>query len=467
MPAHVDSTHSVEKPRPRAVLVAVPPPDAEETQVAGSFAELRRLLDGLGVIVVRELVQRRASRSGASVLGPGKLRQLAALTGGSGEVERGPAKKRRRETEAEDEPEDSHEPAIADLVVVDMELSPAQQRYLERATGVEVMDRTGTILRVFERRARTPQARLEVELARLLYESTRVREVTPFDDREGGGGRGERGHSNVELAKRRIHNRVATLRRELEAMRATGERARTRRQQEDRVALVGYTNAGKSSIMRALTGSDVLVDDLLFATLDTTVRVIPGTHPRVLVSDTVGFLDNLPHDLIASFRSTLDEARDADLLLLVVDASDPRMDTHLRVTREVLEELGASSIRTQLLLNKIDRVDPEQRDALREAFPDALLVSAHDAADIAQVRETIVSALDATMADAQLEVPWGRGELIGEIRASTRVLEETHREDGMVFTVRASPPIIARLERALATSPTRSSSRDGDRRRPA
>ena len=156
MPAHVDSTHSVEKPRPRAVLVAVPPPDAEETQVAGSFAELRRLLDGLGVIVVRELVQRRASRSGASVLGPGKLRQLAALTGGSGEVERGPKKKKRRETEPEDEPED--EPVIADLVVVDMELSPAQQRYLERATGVEVMDRTGTILRVFERRARTPVA---------------------------------------------------------------------------------------------------------------------------------------------------------------------------------------------------------------------------------------------------------------------------------------------------------------------
>jgi GTP-binding protein HflX len=449
MPANVDSTHPVEKPRPRAVLVAVPPPDAEETQVAGSFAELRRLLDGLGVIVVRELVQRRASRSGASVLGPGKLRQLAALTGGPGEVERGPAKKRRRETEQEDEPEEDG-PAIADLVVVDMELSPAQQRYLERATGVEVMDRTGTILRVFERRARTPQARLEVELARLLYQSTRVREVTPFDDREGGGGRGERGHSNVELVKRRIHHRVAALRRELEAMRATGERARTRRQQEDRVALVGYTNAGKSSIMRALTGSDVLVDDLLFATLDTTVRVIPGTHPRVLVSDTVGFLDNLPHDLIASFRSTLDEARDADLLLLVVDASDPRMETHLRVTREVLGELGAASIRTQLLLNKIDRVDPEQRDALREAFPDALLVSAHDPADVAHVRDTIVSALDATMADAQLEVPWGRGELIGEIRARTRVLEEAHREDGMVFTVRASPPIIARLERALA-----------------
>jgi GTP-binding protein HflX len=445
MPEPIHPTHLVDKPRPRAVLVAVPPPDAEEAQVAGSLAELRRLLDGLGVVVVRELVQRRASRSGTSILGPGKLRELAALTGGPGVVERGPAKKRRRETEPEDEAPPL-EPAIADLVVVDAELGPAQQRHLERALGVEVMDRTGTILRVFERRARTPQARLEVELARLLYESTRVREVTPFDDREGGGGRGERGHSNVELAKRRIHHRAAAL---LEIMRATGERARARRQQEDRVALVGYTNAGKSSLMRALTGSDVLVDDLLFATLDTTVRAIPGTHPRVLVSDTVGFLEDLPHDLIASFRSTLDEARDADLLVLVVDASDPRMHTHLRVTREVLDELGASSIPTRLLLNKIDRVVPEAREALREAFPDALLVSAHDPTDVSRVRETIVEALDATMTDARLEVPWTRGELVGEIRSSTHVLDEAHREDGMVFTVRASPPVLARLERAL------------------
>jgi GTP-binding protein HflX len=187
----------------------------------------------------------------------------------------------------------------------------------------------------------------------------------------------------------------------------------------------------------------------LFATLDTTVRVIPGTHPRVLVSDTVGFLDHLPHDLIASFRSTLDEARDADLLLHVVDASDPRLHTHLRVTRDVLAEIGASSIRTLLLLNKIDRVSLEERTALGEAFPDALMISAHDPADVAHLRETIVAALDATMTDAQLEVPWSRGELVGDIRSSTRVLEEKHREDGMVFTVRASAPVLARLERAL------------------
>ncbi len=451
MPANSDSiTHPVAKPRPRAVLVAVPPPEAEDVQITGSLAELRRLLDGLGVVVVHELVQRRTSRAGPSVLGPGKLRELAALTGGPGVVERGPAKKRRREAEVEDEEVAEPTEAIADLVVVDAELTPAQQRHLEKALGVEVMDRTGTILRVFERRARTPQARLEVELARLLYESTRVREVTPFDDREGGGGRGERGHSNVELAKRRIHHRVAVLRRELEAMRATGERARTRRLQEDRVALVGYTNAGKSSLMRALTGSEVLVDDLLFATLDTTVRVIPGTHPRVLVSDTVGFLDNLPHDLIASFRSTLDEARDADLLLIVVDASDPRMHTHLRVTHEVLGEIHASSIPTRILLNKIDRVPPEERQALRKAFPDALLVSAHDPVDVARVRDAIVEVLDRNLTDARFEVPWARGELVGDIRSSTRVLDEKHGEEGMVFTVRASPPVLARLERALA-----------------
>jgi GTP-binding protein HflX len=448
MPAEFPQSESVLAPHPRAVLVAVPPPDAAHEEVAASLAELRRLLDGLGVVVVRELVQRRASRTGAAVLGPGKLRELAGLTGGSGVVSRGPPDARR--SKSEEEVEAPSEPAVADLVVVDAELTPAQQRQLERAVGVEVMDRTGTILRVFERRARTPQARLEVELARLQYETGRVREVAPFDDREGGGGRGERGHSNVELAKRRIQHRVVALRRELEAVRATGDRARTRRRQEDRVALVGYTNAGKSSLMRALTGSEVLVDDQLFATLDTTVRVIPGTRPRVLVSDTVGFLDHLPHELIASFRSTLDEARDADLLLLVVDASDPRMHDHLRVTKSVLAELDAASVPTRLVLNKIDRLDAEARASLRERFPEALLVSAHDPADVERVREAIVSALDAGLAELQLAVPWARGELVGEIRANTRVVAEVHDEHGMVFTVRASPPVLARLERAAA-----------------
>src|SRR5687768_5438611 len=186
-------TTSTSVPRPRAVLVAVPPPDAEDEQVAGSLAELHRLLDGLGVVVVRELIQRRAQKSGPSVLGPGKLRELASLTGGTGVIRRGPRDKRRAETEGAGEADDDTPPPpkedpIATLVVVDAELTPAQQRHLERALGVEVMDRTGTILRVFEQRARTPQARLEVEMARVQYESVRVREVEPFDDREGGGG---------------------------------------------------------------------------------------------------------------------------------------------------------------------------------------------------------------------------------------------------------------------------------------
>jgi len=210
---------------------------------------------------------------------------------------------------------------------------------------------------------------------------------------------------------------------------------------------VGYTNAGKSSLMRALTGSEVLVADKLFATLDTTVRALhPETVPRVLVSDTVGFIKKLPHDLVASFRSTLDEALEASLLLLVVDASDPTFRQQLEVTRQVLAEIGAHEVPSRLVLNKIDRVDPDGRAGLAVEFPDALQLSARDPADVARLHGHLVAWFDRGLVEAELFLPWARAALLGEVHASARVLEERHEGDGVHFRVKGRAAEVARLQ---------------------
>ena len=217
------------------------------------------------------------------------------------------------------------------------------------------------------------------------------------------------------------------------------------------MALVGYTNAGKSSLMRALTGSEVLVEDKLFATLDTTVRALqPETRPRVLVSDTVGFIKQLPHDLVASFRSTLAEALEASLLLFVVDASDPTYEMQLGVSQEVLREIGADTVPSRLVLNKMDRVDAAGRAALRATHPEAIMLSAHDAGDVARLREGIIGFFEASMVEEELVLPYAKQGLLGDVYESARVLSESYDESGRVLRVRGLPGAIARLRRSLA-----------------
>jgi GTP-binding protein HflX len=203
--------------------------------------------------------------------------------------------------------------------------------------------------------------------------------------------------------------------------------------------------------MRALTGSDVLVADKLFATLDTTVRAVhPETKPRILVSDTVGFIKKLPHDLVASFRSTLDEALEASLLLYVADASDPTFRRQLAVTREVLGEIGATSVPSRLLLNKVDRLDAETRSALRREYPEAIALSAKDPGDIASLREVILDFFEASMIEGELLVPYAKQNLVGEIHEVARVLRETYDEKGCLLKVRANPEALARLAGLLS-----------------
>jgi GTP-binding protein HflX len=272
------------------------------------------------------------------------------------------------------------------------------------------------------------------------------------------GGRAERQHgkgsgeSALELDRRKVRDRIAELKEELVAIQKEQDNRRYARRDQLRVALVGYTNAGKSSLMRALTGSEVLVADKLFATLDTTVRALhPETKPRLLVSDTVGFIKKLPHDLVASFRSTLDEALEASLLLYVVDASDPTHESQLEVTHEVLREIGADTVPSRLLLNKADRLDPEAREALLRKHKGAILLSAREPEDVAVLRQTIVDFFEAKMTDEELLVPYAKQGLIGEVYESARVLSEEYDESGTRLRVRALPAAIARLKRAFAT----------------
>lgn len=461
--------------RPLAVLVGVQLPGVSDTEHAADLAELGRLVHTLGYEVTATVSQRREGVAAGTVLGTGKLKELAGLTGGPGIVSSGAQSRRskaRERWEAEDEAPEEASPeeeapeadpeeaptveagearttARPTVVVVDHELSPSQLSNLERATGAQVLDRTGVIVDIFHRHARSREARMQVEIARLNYLAPRMRESTGSRERQQGRGSGD---SAMELDRRRIRDRLAELREGLAAIQQDQDNRRYARRDQLRVALVGYTNAGKSSLMRALTGSEVLVADQLFATLDTTVRALqPETRPRVLVSDTVGFIQKLPHDLVASFRSTLDEALEASLLLYVVDASDPTWEAQLEVTRGVLREIGAQSVPSRLLFNKADRLSPEAREALLQRHPEAIVLSAHSPEDVAALRQTVIEFFERSMVDADLVIPYARQGGISEVYENARVISEAFDETGRRLKVRALPAAIARLTHAFGT----------------
>ena len=308
-------------------------------------------------------------------------------------------------------------------------------------------DRTGVIVDIFHRHAKSREARMQVEIARLNYLAPRLRESGNRSERQAGRGAGD---SAVELDKRKIRDRLAELKEGLAVVLADQENRRYARRDQLRVALVGYTNAGKSSLMRALTGSEVLVADQLFATLDTTVRALqPESRPRILVSDTVGFIQKLPHDLVASFKSTLDEALEASLLLYVVDASDPTFEQQLGVTRTVLADIGAQEVPSLLLLNKADRLDAKAKKALKKKFKDAVILSAHVPEDVTALRQTIIDFFDAQMTQTELTIPYAAQGRVAEVYEQARVVSETFDEGGRHMVVRALPPAIAKLEAAF------------------
>lgn len=437
----------------RAVLVGVQFPGVTDEEHASSLAELTRLAKTLGLSVVGRVSQKRQTLAAAAVVGEGKLKELARFTGGSGVVPSGVPAHRVRTDEAD--PEDADDATgiaePAGIVLVDHDLSPSQARNLERATGAEVLDRTAVILAIFQRHARSREARLQVEIARLAYLAPRLREGGTGKDRQGGGiGSKGAGESQLEIDRRKVRDRIAELRRELQAIEKDAATRRRRRSTQPTVAIVGYTNAGKSSLMRALTGSHLLVADQLFATLDTTVRALqPETKPRILVSDTVGFIKKLPHDLVASFRSTLDEAREAALLLHVVDAADPAFPAQITVTEQVLSEIDAAGASRLLVLNKVDKLDDTRRAELAAVYPAAVMVSAKSAADVARLREHVVEFFEREMIEEELLVPYAQQRVMSEIHTSCRVLTEAYDETGTRLRVRGPREVVARLRAVL------------------
>ncbi|NJA87808.1 GTPase HflX [Rhodocyclus tenuis] len=445
-----------------AIAASVQLPNVSDSEFEASLTELRELAKTLGYTVVETFTQKRAGFDTTGYLGVGKREEIRCFAN----IDSG--------HEAADE--DGEPPAPVptrapstqkiEALFVDHEISPSQARNLEKETGCEVMDRTMVILEIFHRNARSRAAKAQVEIARLGYMAPRLREAAKLAgpqgrQRSGVGGRGA-GESHTELDRRKIRDRIAELQLEIVAMEAERKTQRARRQERQglaSVALVGYTNAGKSTLMRALTGSEVLVANKLFATLDTTVRTLyPESVPRVLVSDTVGFIKNLPHGLVASFKSTLDEALDAGLLLHVIDASDPGFARQLEVTDTVLAEIDADTLPRLRIFNKIDHVgdaaaQAEREAALREQYPGCVVLSARRPDDVARLHQRIVAFFQQDLVEAELFLPWTAQQLRGAIFASCQVLDERAEADGAHFRVRGEAAAIDSLRERLAQLP--------------
>jgi GTP-binding protein HflX len=421
-----------------AIAAAVQLPNVSDIEFEASLSELRELAKTLGFTVVRTFIQKRSGFDTTAYLGVGKRQEIHHYVNHEAD----------REIEA---------------ILVDHEISPSQARNLEKEVGCEVMDRTMVILEIFHRNARSRAAKAQVEIARLGYMAPRLREAAKLAgpqgrQRSGVGGRGA-GESATEMDRRKIRDRIAELQLEIVAMEAERKTQRARRQERQglaSVALVGYTNAGKSTLMRALTGSEVLVANKLFATLDTTVRVLhPESVPRVLVSDTVGFIKNLPHGLVASFKSTLDEALDAALLLHVIDASDPGFERQLAVTDAVLAEIGADELPRLRIFNKIDHVgdaaaEAECRAALQANYPDCIVMSARRPDDVARLHRAIVDFFQRNLVETEFFLPWSAQQLRREIYANCQVLAERADEAGAFFQVRGEPATLDSLRQQLA-----------------
>ncbi len=451
-----------------AVLFSVQTHGVSNEENHSSLLELRRLVKTMGLEVVATLTQRRSKPEAGTLLGAGKLKELAGYTGGTGIVE-GFSRKSEDETcddKDEDYPVGSLYSSVdessgddpmaknsvqADVVIYDGEISTKQLINLEKATGVEVLDRTGVILEIFNRHAKSREALIQVEIAKLSYSAPRLRVSHIRGDRQGGGigskGIGETSH---ELNKRHIRDRISELKSRLEGIRYEQNRRRSRRKENFQVSLVGYTNAGKSSLMRKLTGSDVLVEDKLFATLDTRVKSLyPEAFPPVLVSDTVGFIKKLPHDLVASFQYTLDEALAASLLLFTVDASDPVFRSQLAVTQSVIEEIGGEKIPNRLILNKIDKLTTGELEELHCEFPDGIFISAHNPEDIATLRKKILQFFESNMIETTMVIPYSKGHLIGQLKNKASMINESYDETGTEVTFKTFPETLTWLQKEM------------------
>lgn len=418
----------IELKKERAILVGLYGPGIPRDKAEEYIDELALLTDTAGGTVILKMLQNRDKPHAGTYVGKGKLQELKELI------------------KAEE----------ADILIVDDDLSPTQVRNIERETESKVLDRSGLILDIFASRAQSAAAKTQVELAQLEYLLPRLtRFWTHLSRQKGGIGTKGPGETQIETDRRLIKFRIAVLKEKLEKLAKQRMTQRQGREDLPRVALVGYTNAGKSSLMNTLVNAGVLAEDKLFATLDATVRRFEIDGRLVLLSDTVGFIRKLPHNLIESFKTTLDEIREADLLLHVVDASSPYCNEYIEVVRNTLKEIGAEEKPELLVLNKVDAInDPLVFNSLKRDHPGGIMVSALRGMGLDQLQTEIIAQTTSHFRNMNLEVPIGNYKAISYIHEHSEVNSINYTETGVQLDFRIHEKYLPKLEYLIGAETT-------------
>jgi GTP-binding protein HflX len=421
--------------RERAILVGIGRRRTDRDEVEEHLNELGLLAETAGAVVIGRVVQDRGPVSPATLVRRGKVDELARLAADG----------------------------KADLVVFDEDLSPAQVKNLQQALPVKILDRSTLIFDIFARRARTREARTQVELARMRYLLPRLtRQWGHLSRQDGGIGRRGIGETQLEIDRRLVRNRIARLSRDLDRIeRDRGER-RKARTAERRIALVGYTNAGKSTVLNLLTGAGAFVEDRLFATLDPLVRrCTRGGRPPFLVIDTVGFIRKLPHHLVASFRSTLEEAAGADLIAQVMDSASPALEDHIRTTNATLEELDLGLRPRLTVFNKIDLLPPERLRRLRQEHTGAVFVSAKDPAHADLLEMRIRAILGEATLEQSVTVPAADRDLLARLCEQVTVTSSAVVDDQVEVRFQGGSAETERVSRLIAAAASGTAGRRG------